>query len=301
MTLMRITEGARFGSSRQRLETGRSRIARAQEQLTSGLRVNRPSDDPTGAMRIREIRSDLRRVGQFERNISRAQSSLMHADSVVGEVSTAMMRVKELTLQGATSALTDEDARTITEEIRLLLDHVRTLANARTGGRYLFGGYRSDAEPFDENFVYRGDDHATEIEIGDRHHVEFALPGSRIFVSDPGNPDRVDVFEVIADAIDAINTRNENDIEASVEEVERAIEQIIDARTEVGVRQAAVEAALSVNDALKATLPEDLRALQDTDFAQAVSELTLAETAFEATLAVDARRMSGVSLLDFMR
>ena len=300
---MRITEQIRFDRPRAHVADARERLAVQQERLSTGRRINRPSDDPIGAFRARMLDSDNRRVGQHGRNLIRADSSLRHADGTLGQAVQSLLRIKELVIQGATSVVNDQDASDIVTEIDSARQHLRTLANTRSEGRYIFAGFRTSTAPYGEDFGYDGDDNAFELEVVDGLRVESRLPGVRIFggEDDDGPPGRIGVFGVIESAMDAVTAGDEDAIEDAIENLEAAIDQVVGGRTEIGVRMSRVEAAQAIHDRLEARLPEDLADLRDTDFTVAVSELSLAETAFQAVLAVSGRELSSGSLMEFLR
>lgn len=296
---MRVTEKIRFAMPNARLERLSARKAALNEQITSGRRINRPSDDPLGALRATRITSDERRNEQFARNLDQADTLLRHADGTLQEAANALFRVKELTIRAISSALTDADAQVVADEIGEIREHLRALANTRVEGRYLFGGFETRTEPYDDNFAFQGDTGVQQLEVADGLLVDATVAGGVTFGD--GTAATVDVFDNLLDLQTEIVARNEPGMQDQLERLEESIEQVIASQTRIGLELQTVEAGRAIHARLAERLPTDKAALQDADLTAAISELALVDNAFQATLAAGARFFNGSSLLDFLR
>lgn len=304
MATFRITERLRFGLPQARIEDLRRRTATANEQLTTGRRINRPSDDPLGALRVTTLSTDQRKVDQFERNLRVADANLRQTDGVLGDASEALYRVKELTIQSLTSVVTQADADSIANEIAGLRDHLRSLANTRLSERYLFGGFRTDVEPYDVNGVFGGTPDVHRIEASDQLLVDTTIGGGLAFGD--GTPNTVDVFDNLIQLEAAIRARiglgaaGEVLVQDELERLELSIEQVVDARAQAGIAINRVQAARGVNAFFQEHIPAVLAEVQDTDFTKVITELTRADNGLQATLAASGRTLGSASLLDFL-
>jgi len=296
---MRVTEKIRFESPRARIQRLRERQLTAQERLSTGKRINRPSDDPLGAMRARLVGSQRSEVKQFHRALDTAGTLLDQADGVLNESLNTLFRIKELHIQAISSVRTQQDADNIADEIDQLREHLRSLANTQVQGRYLFAGLQYDVEPYDAAYAFNGDTNTQQVEVGHRHLVDVSVPGGSPFGD--GTPATEDIFQNLANAGVEIRARNEPGMQTELENLEASIEQLIDARSIVGTRMSQISAARTVNELLEEKLPTRLADLQDTDFSTAVAELSLVDTGMQATMAVSSRIISGISLMDFLR
>lgn len=186
----------------QDLASRRDAIAAAQEQISSGRRINRPSDDPAAAARLVGIDASLARLSQFERNAGSAESSLALQETVLASVVDSVQRIRELTVQAnnGTNGAGERDA--IAAEINTRLDGLYDLANTRnSNGDALFAGSRATVTPFTPGSPtsYDGDDTPRRVAIGLDREVIAAEPGSDVFMrlkdgngrfrvaADPGN------------------------------------------------------------------------------------------------------------------
>lgn len=296
---IRVTEKIRYDSPRFRIANLRRRQLTAHEQISSGRRVNRPSDDPLAALKISSFGTSLQRANQHERNIDAARHLLNVTDGALNESASTLYRVKELTIQGINSALTDADRGFIADEIAQMTEHLRSLANTRTNNRYIFSGFRTDTEPYDAAFAYQGDDNVTRLEVGEFQFIEATQPGTVVFGD--GNPGNVDVFQNLINLEVNIRAGDEPLTQDELEILETSIEQVIIARSNVGVQMNRLEASEAVNAYMQERLPAALSVQRDTDFPEAIAELTLVDNALQATLAASSRLMSSTSLLDYLR
>ena len=176
-------------------------IATVREQLSSGQRVNRPSDDPASAARLVELDAARERLGQFERNATAAESRLSLEEGALASATDTLARVRELALSANGSTLGERDRDTLRTEVMARLDELRDAANARdAGGDYLFAGSRSDTRPFEGHgatTVFTGNDVARELPVGPSSSVASGGSGIDAFVRVPvGNGD----FAVGSDA-----------------------------------------------------------------------------------------------------
>lgn len=296
---MRVTDKMRFSSPSRRLGRINNRIRLAQEKISSGLAINRPSDDPLGAKKARETSTHLRRVEQHKRNLDKADTVLRHADGALRDAVDTVFRIKELTIQSLSSVLTLEDSDSIADEIDRMREHLLTLANSRAANQYVFGGYQFNQQPYDAAYQFVSDQNEVSIEVGDGQVVPITVQGGQAFGDQTGAT--VDVFDNLIDLAAVIRAQDEPNTQNELARLETSLEQIIDAQTEVGIRLSVVEAARTVNVRLDEHVSTDLSEIQDADFPEVVSELQLAQHAFEAVLQSASRDVNASSLLDVLR
>ncbi len=295
---MRITERSRYLEPSRRIERHRERSAKLQEQILSGHRIHKPSDDPLGALRVRALESQRSRWVQHGRAQDRATATLGLSDAKLGEANEALYRAKELAIQGINASLLPEDAEIISGEILALREHLRALANSRSGEQWIFGGGSGDP-PYADDFSYQGDLRAPRLEVGERLHLESSLPGGLAFGD--GTADTRNLFEDLKSLAEAISDRDNGEMQTGLENLELGIEQQIKARARVGTQLQSLEAARAVHETLSERLPEELSDLRDADLSRIISELSLSENALQATMALSGRIMAEVSLLNYLR
>lgn len=299
---MRITERTRMQEPRARIQQLRTRQSEVQEQVSTGRRINRPSDDPLGALRVNVLRTKEAQVGQFDRDLSRGDAFLQQADGALSESVDTLNRIRELTIQSASAALTQQDANDIAAEVTALREHLLTLSNTRVGDHYIFAGYLYNTPAYNAAGAFAGDTNQLTLEIGDRQWSPITIPGGSAFGD--GTAATQDVFQICTNLITQIPIRNVAgfaNIETELANLELCTQQVIEARSQIGVRQSQLNAAQSVNIFMAERVPANISDLEDTDMTAAISDLQLMDTALQTTLAATGKVLNGPTLLDFLR
>ncbi|MDX1480352.1 MAG: flagellar hook-associated protein FlgL [Woeseiaceae bacterium] len=211
---MRISTLSTFLQGVRAMQRVQSLVAETQQQVASGRRILKPSDDPTGASNAVTIRESLSRIEQFDRNSTTAQRRLEYEESALGAVTEALQRVRELTLQANNATETQASRGQIAVEIREMLADLVQTANRKDGnGRYLFAGGRDDVAPVSTsagNYVYNGDQTRRLIRIGESRQIFDGDTGADVFFNiRSGNGD----YRV---GVDAANTGSGVVAESSV-------------------------------------------------------------------------------------
>ena len=126
-----------------------SRIADLQEQISSGTRIRRTSDDPSEAYRVLSLRSDVEQFTQYNDNIGEVETSLKQADNSIRQLSKIMTRATQLIAQGASGTYMNNNRKAIAGEIDELLEQAVGLGNTNVLGRYIFAGEYSTRPPYE--------------------------------------------------------------------------------------------------------------------------------------------------------
>ena len=122
-----------------------------QEKISSGQRINRPSDAPVDATRLSIANHMKSRVDQYRENSQTAETKLRRYDIAYKDISNLMTRIKELAIQAANDSSSDQDRKFIATEINGLKENILAIANSRDdNGQYIFGGFNSEEPAFVE-------------------------------------------------------------------------------------------------------------------------------------------------------
>lgn len=163
-------------------------MIKTQEQISSGKRVLTPSDDPVAASRMLQLGNELATISQYNKNIDIATDNLGAEESILSGIGNLLQRMKELAVHaGNTATLGVNDYRTLAAEVDSRLQELQAMLNTRNAnGDYIFGGYKSNGEPFTGNaesgFVYNGDEGQRQIKIANNTTIETNDSGKALFV-----------------------------------------------------------------------------------------------------------------------
>lgn len=172
-------------------------LEKTQLQISTGLRILKPSDDPTGSVKVLNLNANIGVIDQYSRNSAVAQASLSQQESVLGSINDTLQRVRELTVQGMSPANHDSARLDIALEIEERFKEILSLANTRdANGEYLFSGSLSDRMPFINQggtVTYQGDQVARELQVGDGTRIASRDPGDATLMGFTGGDGVVDV------------------------------------------------------------------------------------------------------------
>jgi flagellar hook-associated protein 3 FlgL len=187
---MRVSNDTLRSAFLAALDSAQRRVIDTQEKVSSGKRVNKPSDDPVAAARIAHLDASLSRLDQYKANSDFARNQLGLEESSLTDVVSNLQRVRELALQANNATSSDSDRRDIAAEVKQARDALLALANVTdVDGRHLFGGYSEAAAPFTTSgtgaVVYNGDQGQRTLQISDNRFVAINDSGSDVFQKIP--------------------------------------------------------------------------------------------------------------------
>ncbi len=313
---LRITNSSLLGIALADIQRQRTRLFEAQEQAASGLRINRPSDDPSGASAALLLRAGIDAIEQFDRNLSQTRIRVDAVDSALAASADVLIRARELAVAGANDTNDATSRVLIAEEVEALHGALLSEANTRSGGAHVFGGYASGTEPFARSgpFVdgspaptvaFLGDSSEIEVAIDEGVTVRATRDGRRVFLGDgdgDGSPDagRQDLFAVLGDLRDALHADDRVAITAILDRLDEGLTQISVERADLGGTQTRIEDVAARLGKRGVDLASRLSVTQDADAAEVFSALVNEEAGLQAALAA-AQRLIQPTLLDFLR
>lgn len=293
---MRITQTMMSDRSLAGMQLGLSRLARIQEQLTTGKVLNRPSDSPIDTAAAMNLRKSLADQTQYARNAQDGLGWLNTADGTLTSMSDRLRKARELGVQGANTGALGPDAReAVATEIEQLRDGLVSLANTSYLGRPIFGGVTSGSQAYDASGAYVGTPGAVTRTVAPGVKVDVALDGASVV-----GPSGASMFDDLTALANAVRTGNSAATATGLDALSVAQKRVTTALATVGTLTSRVEtaeqAALDTELSLRGSLSE----VENTDLPKALMELKLQETAYQAALGATARVMQP-SLLDFLR
>lgn len=142
---MRITNKMMTNNMLYNINHNKNSVSSLEEQYSTGLAIQRPSDDPIVAVRALKLRTNLSELNQyFQKNIPDAKSWMETTESALKVTSEIITKVHTYCVQGANDTLTEEDRNSIATNLKELKTQVYQEGNANYAGRYLFTGYKTN-------------------------------------------------------------------------------------------------------------------------------------------------------------
>lgn len=267
-------------------------------QLSSGLKVQTPSDDPAAAAALVNIQAQDAETQQYVSNVKAGQTQMQAADSALNSVNTILRRAMTLGVEGATGTLSDADRGAIATELAGIKDQLLELSNSSLQGVHLFAGTAvSQAPYFSDNtsssgISYRGNGGCNQIEVGQGYWIASNVPGTSIF----GNGSN-GAFQAISNLITAV--QNNSGVDVANADIQAAMDQVSTARVQYGNAMNQLDSSQSIMRDRHVQLQQQVNNLAAVDMSHAASDLVSAETSRNALLDVISRS-SGHSLFDYL-
>ncbi|MEW6073606.1 MAG: flagellar hook-associated protein FlgL [Planctomycetota bacterium] len=185
---LRVSTHSTFARVLLSIQRSQSSLIRAQEQVASGRRLLRLSDDSPGAARALSLTRQIADVGRHGAAIAAGLTVADTAAAGLQDAGNLLSEARALLVQGMTGTLTMEDRESLAGEFDLLRDQLLEIGNLRSGDRYLFGGTSTGESPWVEidgggrpRIVYRGNEESQLVRIGEGVDVSINLPGTEVF------------------------------------------------------------------------------------------------------------------------
>ncbi len=145
---MRVTERQQVDALITAIGNLRSGMATASEQISSGKRVNRPSDDPAAAERISQFRNILRTTERRLQTVNEGIGRLNLSDKVLEQAGNTFQRAGELAVGMRNDTNTAVERRNAAQEVQQLILGLTGIANTQLNGRFVFAGNETQTEPY---------------------------------------------------------------------------------------------------------------------------------------------------------
>lgn len=167
---MRVSSLSIFNGSIQNILQQQAQLFESQVEMASGKRVNSPSDDPLSFPNIQSKTVNIDTTSQYNKNSDSAMSRLEIEEAAIRSGIDLVQRVRDLSLQGASSTVSKQDRIAIANEIRLRLDELMGIGNTRgAAGDYMFSGFKTTTVPFTKSstnvFTYNGDQGQNYLQV----------------------------------------------------------------------------------------------------------------------------------------
>lgn len=298
---LRITDQGLANSRMSWISQGRSAVAEHERSISSGRRIDQPSDDPAATAQLMRHDIRLQRITQYQRNNNNAKLWIGAADSALQSAANNLGRAKTLAVQAGNDTLGPVENAALAADIRAIADELRSAANTKVSGRAIFAGTAGTTDAYDATNAYLGDAGVVELTIDTGESVVVGSSGPDVFgVDNPGDPMNGTVFEVLHALADAVVAADNTQVRVGIEAVDAATTRIGSAQGRVGAISQQLDATDTRQSGERLAVETTVSRIRDTDVAEAIIRLRSAEAGYEATLSATARGISS-SLLDFLR
>ncbi len=157
---MRVTQQLLYNNVLTHTNSTLSKLMELNIQSSSQKRINKPSDDPNGAVTVLQNRTTLSQITQYKSNITQAQGWLAMSDSTLTSINTNITTLKGLAEQGATGTVTSDNREQISYQVRQIFEQLISQANTQYNGQSLYAGHKTNGPAFEETLWLTSNDGA---------------------------------------------------------------------------------------------------------------------------------------------
>ncbi len=281
-----------------------SRLEKAQQQLTSGRRINTVSDAPDQISHLLATRSELAATTQIHTNLNRVKGEVDAAESALSQGVKVMDRILSLGAQGATTTATADSRMSLADEAGSLLEQLVNIAGTRVDGRYLFSGdadttppYTSDPNTDPPFSTYQGTASTRRIEHPSGSRISVALTAAEIF--EDASPEQ-NVFASVNDLRNALRGGSLDQIKDALGRVRQSSTHLNNQLAFYGSAQNQVADALDLSSKQELRLQAQISSIEDADLTAAILELNQAQLQQSAALGAQGQLQNRKTLLDYL-
>jgi len=302
--MISLSTSAFYERATRQVGTLRSQAEELQQQIGTGNRLTRSSDDPVAAARMRSLERAQKLSAIDQRNSDIASADLKLTDAAVNAVADVIIRAQELATRSASDTLSDAQRATIGTEVENLRQNLLAVMNSRNHAGYsLFGGQASGAAyaASGASIAYVGGAEADPVDLGEGQSVKSVLGGPEVLdFNVNGTP--TDLFAVLGDLATALRSGSgQGDASRdALTGLSAGLEKVTTAQTVIGARMGWVEMLDERRVARGELVADEQSTIGSADIAETMTRLTEVMTVLEASQASFVR-LAGLSLFDMMR
>jgi flagellar hook-associated protein 3 FlgL len=186
---MRISTGQLYDRTIQSVLDNQADLSDVQQQLASGKKLLRPSDDPVGTAQVIRLTEEIELINQYKKNSNLLVNSLEQEETVLKSVNTAVDRARVLMIQSGNGIVGTDDRKALAIEIGQIRDQIFDLMNSRNpAGEYIFAGFQSASPAFvfnpsavGDKYTFVGDSGANQIQVSDSVSLQVNNSGFDVF------------------------------------------------------------------------------------------------------------------------
>ena len=239
--------------------------ATAMEKISSGKKINSAKDNPLKIEQSENFRMQIRALEMANKNLQDSTSMIQVADTAMGTISEALIRMKELTVQAANEVTNEADRKLIQDEIDVLRSHIDdTAKNTEFNGNKLLvnGNVTDNSKP---DYV--------EMQIGANVGESIGIPFFNVSSETLG----IDKLDVVNDATKALNS------------IDEALKDVNGCRAKYGAVQNRLENSIEITSSSSYIYEKSSSDINDADIALEMAEIARTSILMESATAMMAQ------------
>ncbi|KNC93702.1 flagellar hook-associated protein FlgL [Trabulsiella odontotermitis] len=294
---MRVSTLMMYQQNMRGITDSQSRWLGYGEQMSTGKRVNRPSDDPIAASQAVVLAQAQAQNSQFASARSFATQRVSQEENVMSQVTLSITSAQETLVAASNGTLSDDDRASFATQLQGVRDQLMNLANSQDGnGRYMFAGYQTDKPPFADDGTYVGGTVNVEQQVDTSRTMVIGHTGDKIFDhltsnATPGTD--TNLFVMLDTAIAALKTPVEGDdaaaaaaqavVNKSADGLKNSLNNVVTVRSELGTQLVELGKLDDLGDDRALSQTQQMSDLIDVDWNATISNYVMQQAALQAS------------------
>ncbi|MGK7285759.1 flagellar hook-associated protein FlgL [Buttiauxella agrestis] len=303
---MRISTAMMYQQNMRGVTNSQSEWLRYGEQMSTGKRVTKPSDNPIAASQAVVLSQAQAQNSQYALARTFATQKVSLEENVLGQVTTAIQSAQEKIVYANNGTLSDDDRASLATDLEGIRNQIMNLANSTDGnGRYIFAGYKTEAAPFSGtagNVTYKGGDTPVSQSVDAARTMTIGHTGTQIFnsitsnaVPEPGNgTSETNLFNMLDSAVKTLRTPTEGlddagkaDLTAAIDKTSRGLKNslnnVLTVRAELGTQLSELDKLDELGNDRALGQAQQMSDLVDVDWNSAISSYVMQQAALQAS------------------
>ncbi|MEP7305632.1 MAG: flagellin [Acidobacteriota bacterium] len=297
---MRVTFSQSFRNAASDTNLAAEQLAAAQRQVSSGKRINKPSDDPAGANSAIAGHAAIGAIDAYTQTADSTTSRLTVVDSMLSDIINKITAAQTAAASARGSVTSQSQRDAAAANLQGISDALLADFNAQFHGSYLFSGSKATTSPYKlvagTVSSYQGNATPVSVDLGQGRTAQTSFDGSTIAQgSDPSS-----IFTVLSNLVTAAKSGDNVGLGQGLDALERALSRTTLAQTQVGSSFAALDDVRARLNTERVGITAQLSITEDANMASAITNMSQADTAYRAALAAFGR-IGSVSLMDYLK
>lgn len=307
--MMRITT---FGMSNQYMydiNSVQERMNLSEQQLTTGRKINQPSDDPVGTVLDMQIRTTTSNLDQWTQNATDAQTWFANSESALSDVQSNLQKARTLIVQANNTTVTPDDRTDLASNIDQIREGLEQIANTKVGDQYIFGGTNTTVAPLtvgtdalgNPTYTWNGNTNNRNYQLGISTQITVNTNGENVFYNAPtGAPQGL--LATLSQASQDLKDPNVTNatLSSDLGNIDAQLKNVTAVMADLGAKQNRVTALQNQFSQMQTALKGQLSNVEDANMADVISKFSAQQTVYQAALDT-AQKMLLPTLADYLK
>lgn len=283
---MRVTNMYMVTLAQQANEKNQSTVAQLSQEVSSGLAVSKPSDNPTAWIEAQRAKVEQTINDGTGQALQGGLEKINATDGALSTLSQLVSQAQSLAVEGASASVTSDARADAAQQVNGLLQSALAAVNTKdVDGTYLLSGTAVNTAPFEATGNYQGNSATTSVASSANGTSQDSLAGSAL----EAGTNSVNIIQTLGDLATALSGNDVTGIQTQLANLNTAVSQLATTRAQVGGMMSALQSAQSAQQSLSTTLTTSISGLVDADAVQSASNLAQASTALQVSQAVTSK------------